>query len=384
MKYRLTCLTPLLVGDGLSLSPIDYMVWKDHVNVLDQKRIFRLLAKGPRLDNYLTQLRRVDKLDFASWGGFAQNFAGRRIAFEHPSCAAQWERLPAEHLHIPTFSSNHLGPYIPGSAIKGALRTGEVYKRSNVEALERVAAAPQENPRWLRHPGEQLEKSAMGSLQNNWLKLLAISDSAAVSTNSFKVYLLRVGALEPKQGGGFRLGWKVAPKGAVSGDKPDDGTPTFAEMAEPGTCFQGTWSERSYYRQPEVVRANRWKHPPAASALLGAANEYAGRLLEIHSQYASSAGLTLLSKNLEMLSSILAYVRQKANACLLCLGWGGGFLGKVAVPETSLGAYQEILRQVPQYSKALRPNLPFPKTRRVVFFEGRPATLPGWALLELD
>jgi len=48
MRYRLTCLTPMLVGDGEKLSAIDYMVWKDHVNVLDQWRIFRLLAKGPR------------------------------------------------------------------------------------------------------------------------------------------------------------------------------------------------------------------------------------------------------------------------------------------------------------------------------------------------
>jgi len=65
MKYRLTCLTPVLVGDGSSLSPIDYMVWRNdgsslspidymvwrnQVNVLDQARIFRLLAKGPRLE----------------------------------------------------------------------------------------------------------------------------------------------------------------------------------------------------------------------------------------------------------------------------------------------------------------------------------------------
>ena len=53
MKYRVTCLTPTLVGDGERLSPIDYMVWKDQVNVLDQQRIFRLLARGPRLEGYL-------------------------------------------------------------------------------------------------------------------------------------------------------------------------------------------------------------------------------------------------------------------------------------------------------------------------------------------
>jgi len=66
MNYRLTCLTPVLVGDGGQLSPIDYMVWKDQVNVLDQNRIFKLLAKGPRLDSYLKQIVRADKLDFAS------------------------------------------------------------------------------------------------------------------------------------------------------------------------------------------------------------------------------------------------------------------------------------------------------------------------------
>ena len=92
MRYRLTCLTPLLVGDGRKLSPIDYMVWKDHVNVLDQWRIFRLLAKGPRLESYLTQLKNAEKLDFASWGGFAQNFAGRRVPFENAAYSAYWNR----------------------------------------------------------------------------------------------------------------------------------------------------------------------------------------------------------------------------------------------------------------------------------------------------
>src|SRR5947208_16382519 len=88
MRYRLTCLSPVLVGDGDRLSAIDYMVWKDHVNVLDQRRIFKLLSKGPRLDGYLNQLRRATKLDFASWGGFAQNFADRRVPFENPAYSA--------------------------------------------------------------------------------------------------------------------------------------------------------------------------------------------------------------------------------------------------------------------------------------------------------
>ena len=79
------------------------MVWKDHVNVLDQWRIFRLLAKGPRLEGYLAQLKKADKLDFASWGGFAQNFAGRRVPFENAGLFRLLEprfgRKPA-HPHV--------------------------------------------------------------------------------------------------------------------------------------------------------------------------------------------------------------------------------------------------------------------------------------------
>src|SRR5689334_2248124 len=104
MRYRLTCLTPVLVGDGGRLSAIDYMVWKDQVNVLDQRRIFKLLSKGPRLDGYLAQLRRARQLDFASSGGFAQNFAVRRVPFEHLASSAYWNRASGDPLHIPAFA----------------------------------------------------------------------------------------------------------------------------------------------------------------------------------------------------------------------------------------------------------------------------------------
>ena len=147
MKYRVTCLTPTLVGDGQKLAPIDYMVWKDHVNVLDQRRIFRLLAKGPRLEGYLAQLKKADKLDFASWGGFAQNFAGRRIPFEHASSVPVWERAHSENLFIPTFATSPSGPYLPATAIKGALRTGAVFDRWTEKTLREIASA------WKKIPG---------------------------------------------------------------------------------------------------------------------------------------------------------------------------------------------------------------------------------------
>jgi CRISPR-associated protein Csm5 len=138
--YKITALTPLLIGDGNRLSPIDYMVWKDQVNVLDQRKIFRLLAKSPRLDSYLTQIRRAEKLDFNSWGGYAQNYALRRIPLESPALARVFERALPEHLFLPTFATAPAGGiYIPATAVKGVLRTALLADRVNPSHWNQLA-----------------------------------------------------------------------------------------------------------------------------------------------------------------------------------------------------------------------------------------------------
>jgi CRISPR-associated protein Csm5 len=380
MRYRLTCLTPLLIGDGHRLSPIDYMVWKDQVNVLDQRRIFRLLAKGPRLEGYLSQLKRADKLDFASWGGFAQNFADRRVPFEHPSSAACWERAQGDSLRIPTFLSGPGGPYLPGSALKGALRTGMLFSRwknglgPNFERLQ--------SDRSLRRPGEPAEEQALGSPGTNLMRAISLSDSLPVPVTSLKVYLLRVSTLVPRGAGKFELGWKQAPRGSVN--RPEDATPLFSEMAAPGTVFVGRFKENPFLAQPEVLRALRWKEPVTASRLLAAANDHAARLLEIEKRYAEWTGLAALRNSIEELEARLSALGKSGSGCLVALGWGSGLLAKTGWLDTEAEGYRRVLEQVALYNRALQTGLPFPKTRRIVFLGGQPAALPGWAALEIE
>jgi CRISPR-associated protein Csm5 len=381
MRYRLTCLTPTLVGDGRKLSPIDYMVWKDHVNVLDQWRIFRLLAKGPRLEGYLSQLKKADKLDFASWGGFAQNFAGRRIAFENPASSNYWNRAMGESLHIPTFAAGASGPYLPATAIKGGLRTGMLFANWRDGMLQDVASRVK-GERLPRRPAEAIEDQALGSAGSNRLRFLSAGDSGVVATSQFKVYLLRTSTLQPR-GAGFTLGWKQSPRGAVDGSRPDDSTPSFAEMANPGTVFEGDWEEKSFFLQPEVRKSVRWPEGFNRAKIFEAVNVYAGGLLALQRQYASWAGMGLLDQSLADLETKLAVAREQGG-CLMCLGWGGGLSTKSAWLDASNADYREILKQYAIYNRALATNLPFPKTRRIVFLNNRPATLPGWTQLTIE
>ncbi len=382
MKFRVTCLTPTLVGDGQKLSPIDYMVWKDHVNVLDQRRIFRLLSKGPRLESYLTEIKKADKLEFAAWGGFAQNYAGRRIPFEHPASAAYLQRARVESLHIPTFSSGPSGPFLPATALKGALRTGMVYGRAEEKMLAEVAAKAQDRDRPLRRPGEMVEHSTVGTSGNSRTRVLEAGDSAPISPQAMKIYLLRVSTLQ-QRGDQFELGWK---QGASTLDarRVDESTPWFAEMAAPGTVFEGAWSEPEFFRQQEIARAMQWGKRPERASIFAAANDYAARLLELHNKYASIAALGALNQNLANLEKHVESARRSERSCVVCLGWGGGFVSKSAFPGTESAVHREILRQVPLYDRAIRTGVPFPKTRKIVFEGDRPSTLPGWALLEIE
>ena len=376
MKYTVTCLTPTLVGDGQKLAPIDYMVWKDQVNVLDQTRIFRLLSKGPRLEGYLRQLKTATRLDFASWGGFAQNYAGRRIPFESAAYSEYWNRAPVESLSIPTFAEGVQGSFLPGAAIKGALRTGLLVAGLRENSLTELSARYGGAERPPRHPGELMEEQAVGSRT----RFFGAADSAPVPPSVFKVYLVRTSTLQAKQGG-YQVAWKQAPRGSVS--RAEESTPAFIEMAIPGTKFEGTWNENQFLNGPEIRRILRWREPVTRDAVFKAANQYAAKQLQAHQQYAEWTGLAALKQQIAVLQQSLAQA-ENTKSCLLSLGWGAGFLGKSALLDTTTESARKILQAQNTYASAIRSGLPFPKTRRIVFLNNQPASLPGWVLFTAE
>jgi CRISPR-associated protein Csm5 len=361
VNYRVTCVTPLLVGGGQRLAAIDYMVWKDQVNVLDQTRIFKLLSRGPRLEGYLTQLRKATKLDFASWGGFAQNYAGRRIPFEHASMSKHLDRAQGDSLNIPLFAAGTNGPFLPATSVKGALRTALLHSRWKDSVAPELVGK--------RRPGLAAEDQLLGPSSTNRMRWAGLSDSGTVGYDAFKVYMIRVSTLQARQPGQYALGWKP--------------NPIFAEMAQPGTTFTGTWNEHQFLNSAEVRRELRWSQPMDRAHLFTAANEYARKVLDLHARYASIPGLERLNGQIQQLEARLAEAAGRGT-CLLPIGWGGGYLGKSALLDTATEGARAILGAVPTYEKAVKSGLPFPKTRHIVFEQDQPANLPGWVELAID
>ncbi len=214
------------------------------------------------------------------------------------------------------------------------------------------------------------------------MRWAGLSDSRPIANDQFKLYLVRVSTLISKAPGQYSLGWKQIPKGAVDGRRPDDSTPAFAEMAQPGATFEGAWNEHDFFNTPEIRRVLRWSEPMTRVRLFSAANEYARKVLDLHARYAMLPGLDRLSANIQKLEARLAEAHAR-GACLLPIGWGGGYLGKSVLLDTQNPEPREILGAQNVYERAIKSGLPFPKTRHIVFEQDQPSTLPGWVELEV-
>jgi hypothetical protein len=140
--------------------------------------------------------------------------------------------------------------------------------------------------------------------------------------------MLRLSTLIAKGTDQYSLGWKQAGRNA-DGRRPDDGTPTFAEMAAPGVVFEGNWRENAFLNGEEVRKALRWNKPVTHETLFDAANQYAAKQLELHARYAEWTSLEALHTSVSELQTRLEAARN-TGTCLLAIGWGAGFLSKSA------------------------------------------------------
>jgi hypothetical protein len=212
----------------------------------------------------------------------------------------------------------------------------------------REIANRMEGDRSPRKPGESAELMTLGPSGNDPMKNLGASDSDTVPYSIFKIYLVRVARLEQKT-----LTWK--PSG-----------PLFAEMATPGSIFQG----HARLKDTDVVQN-----------ICKSANQHASQMIAAHRVYAEQAALPKVVDTLNMLQDRVASAGPRS--CVIDLGWGAGFLSKAAFLDTDNEEYRRILKQLPYYAKSVRNGVPFPKTRHVVFQGNQPASLPGWALFEI-
>ncbi|MFA5555365.1 MAG: type III-A CRISPR-associated RAMP protein Csm5 [Phycisphaerae bacterium] len=213
-KIKATVVTPISIGDGSQYSPYkDYFIYKGRVYYVDEQKIGELLAKDHQLMTEYVE-------------GVA-NMEGNRSRFDLKDFIQNRLQMDAEFLNrkeldfygnalsklpINGFVKNPNGyPYIPGSSIKGAIKTaliytdlekasaGEKWKEDFFRTLSRIDFNRSVNERFLQGRLKKqldelefmLKRKAEEKSKSGFIERLAISDSSIIDKNQLQIIDLK-------------------------------------------------------------------------------------------------------------------------------------------------------------------------------------------------
>jgi len=362
-NYRMTALTPLHVGDGQKLTGLDMVAAKGRIWRVD---IDRLLSK-PEVD--AEEL--ADLMETANRFKMSEYLQQKEISPESVTCYSLGSpfkagELPAEL--ITQLKDSFYRAYIPGSSIKGAMRTALLWWRLKEDPvlLDKAARILQVGLGQERIRKEwfaaALEKAVFGPDPNHDLmRTVRISDSTPIPLERLEVQEVGVMNLVRSSGAGIpgpdacSFRWKMR---------------LFIEAVTKSTCVNFDLNVDDFLLKRDVAGTLGFKDADIVSDIPKICRAYAKEFINQEIDFACKYGLG----ELENFYRELLKVNGRTDIFLLHLGWGSGWHGMT------------VGRMFPDMIEDLRHKFglghrgveEFPKTRKIAI-SGTAQYPLGWA-----
>ena len=382
LRLQLELESPLFIGDGDTLSPLSYLTDERKIYVVNVERFLKQISDTERqaylewlepiLDE-MEKLGRRQRRQIASRLSI-QEFIQNRLHREPVSllqtldCIAYTMDAPMfRGGFIHTFTKNADGsPFIPGTEIKGALRTSLLYYLLKEDRLlykalrQRLSQLSQSGKGSKKELKDKVSKEVVERILRgkkndakfDFLKFIQVGDAAFIDYK-LRVYTLR--------SAGTNRFTRTAMEGIGEGAKAEARLifPPGIERALP---------------ELELERLRKFTSP-----------EHFLKAVHLRSKDILSDTIKYFERHPQMKSYAQRLIRvNTSDSPLLRLGWGEGFLSttvNLIVRERDEKLYEYIRQSLPRRTTPGN----FPKTRRVVI-DGRdnPIALPGWVKLNIE
>lgn len=370
--YTLEVITPVHIGTGKKIYPFEYVVDGNRVIFVD---IDRLLAD----EGFLSRMSESDFNGTAGWDfNLTAKYSEAKVypRYVLPADERTCLLLEQPDREIMELSRDAAGWYLPGTSLKGALRT-LVYKGNDCPQLkeiwEREISASLNSWKEKKKPGKEFlasgaEKASTGDPNHSLFRALVVSDSTAVGEERVAVYTTMVMG---RRNQGWQ--WKILPKGYT--DSVENATPLVIIAFSPGTRFAGTIALQQHYLGNAEVRLrgkeyfeNLWRK--IQSAVLHLVEEE----LTFYQEALFSEGINFYAELKNTCEKL------PVNEIIFPMGWGTGYNSKTY----RQGVSPELWKNVAGAFKfKVSEDLPYPKTRKIVFRNGKPWAPPGWVKMTL-
>ena len=178
-SYELTCISPIHIGSGESLRPFEYLYdkQKGKVYLINQSKWVAMLSDKGLMEEYVAFIEGSKQLEGLNLWQWLRNkgVSNQEILASSSRCAeAPYSVLAKDKKSLNSLNSGMSLPdgqlYIPGSSIKGVLRTGILYHlleaSSKIEIYQSKLEAELENKSNIRKlkPSSLIENDLLTAL----------------------------------------------------------------------------------------------------------------------------------------------------------------------------------------------------------------------------
>ncbi|MEA3396265.1 MAG: type III-A CRISPR-associated RAMP protein Csm5 [Chloroflexota bacterium] len=362
--YRLydvkaTLLTPLHIGSGVELlNEFDFAIHQGRTWRLNEDALLAAQAvEDPAVVERLARIppaQLLERADFRPDSEFFR-YVVRGTPRSNAAGAQVKEQLKDAYDH----------PYLPGTSLKGALRTALAWVLWAKRGLKPEARKLKRSPKFA---GQNYEHELFGKdPHHDLLRALQVSDSAPVSSEQLMLVNARV----------IHRNAHLAAPVEMEAVKPDT---VFELTFKIDQALFSEWAGRERLRGCSVL-------------------EQLPTLVQTHTAARLEEEVAWFQE-VRNARPVLDFLRQLQQTrlppqmCLLQLGWGAGWLDKTFGSHLQADArfFEGVMRDYRLARGKRQPGDPFPKSRRVLVSvrrsrDGqvveRPVSSIGWVLLEL-
>jgi CRISPR-associated protein Csm5 len=270
LPLRLTTVTPVAVGDGGQLSPLTDYIWdsdNDEINLLDQRKFREAFRGKDRLmDTYINEVRDVSgrnrSLFLASF--IKKNLPGKVDDYLQSEPLLAWGVGERNVQELKTIIKESGKPYLPGSSIKGALKTAllidwmfQSEKGTNLSPQSRLKEVIATGRRGSIEQGYQkIEQEFFGNISSVAdipmdFSFFSVTDAMGFNAKSIGVYNTTRLRFKPDSKGNITM-----PIGLTEAIQPNH--MAFMELSilkilpknhQPHSFLQGFWNESTIASQ---------------------------------------------------------------------------------------------------------------------------------------
>jgi len=291
MKMILETLTPVFIGSGESIEPYEYFI-KDRFYRINLPKFILSLDKANK-----EEFLKISSSDMIKTRNFIKEMVDTSKVQEYSmeidsdvlEVYEDKKNDPNNQLSIQTFIKTSSRPFIPGSSVKGAIRTALLYSMTTKPLPE----------------SGNIEKDVFEykNPQDDPFRVLKISDSLPLSFDDMKIYNVKTFSKKDRfSASGYNMMF--------------EGTKSYY-FDRASVASHDIWIDENLKKKSEFIDINIKK-------IISSCNEFYGMVINKELEFYGSSKTSYAYEKYEQLAKDMGSLKNE-NSFILRLGWGSGY-----------------------------------------------------------